>query len=229
LLVQKAVVFNPEHFRSRTKWRMLCAWCKREKRKFRGAELQPIELGGPQQTGRRRTPTEHVPSRSFVVSGGQGDAGGAVFYHGSARRLGLVGTKVRSSYFDEISKTRPSRTATPALASSGLHADGRVHALRQEFPGNGNRSSWGQLECCWSISGPRRRVIGTCSACLGWGAHRRSCREHGLSGPPALRTAPGWGKCQSSQPSQFLRPTVGLHERLTWRRSWRELSGLKTS
>ena len=68
----------------------------------RGTELQPHRVG-PQQTGKTYT-FRNTSSRAFVVSGGKATPA-TLFYHGQAKRLGVVGTK-HVVYFDEISKTK---------------------------------------------------------------------------------------------------------------------------
>ena len=95
LLVQSVGV-NPEHFDRRTKWLMLLRLVP-----FVEPNYNLIELGA-QQTGKTYT-YRNTSSRSFVVSGGKATPA-ALFYHGSARRLGVVGTK-HVVYFDESSKT----------------------------------------------------------------------------------------------------------------------------
>ena len=95
LLVQ-SIGFNPEHFDRRTKWLMLLRLVP-----FVEPNYNLIELGA-QQTGKTYT-YRNTSSRSFVVSGGKATPA-ALFYHGSAKRLGVVGTK-HVVYFDEISKT----------------------------------------------------------------------------------------------------------------------------
>jgi ATP-dependent Lon protease len=95
LLVQ-SIGFNPDHFDLRTKWLMLLRLVP-----FVEPNYNLIELGA-QQTGKTYT-YRNTSSRSFVVSGGKATPA-ALFYHGSAKRLGVVGTK-HVVYFDEISKT----------------------------------------------------------------------------------------------------------------------------
>jgi ATP-dependent Lon protease len=68
---------------------------------FVQSDYNLIELG-PQQTGKTYT-FRNTSSRSFVVSGGKATPA-TLFYHGAARRIGVVGTK-HVVYFDEISKT----------------------------------------------------------------------------------------------------------------------------
>ena len=96
LLVQ-TIGFNPANFNRRTKWLMLLRLVP-----FVEANYNLMELG-PQQTGKTYT-FRNTSSRAFVVSGGKATPA-TLFYHGAAKRLGVVATK-HVVYFDEISKTR---------------------------------------------------------------------------------------------------------------------------
>jgi ATP-dependent Lon protease len=96
LLVQ-TVGFNPSNFDTRTKWLMLLRLVP-----FVESNYNMMELG-PQQTGKTFT-YRNTSSRAFVVSGGKATPA-TLFYHGAAKRLGVVATK-HVVYFDEISKTR---------------------------------------------------------------------------------------------------------------------------
>jgi ATP-dependent Lon protease len=96
LLVQ-SIGFNAVQFDRRTKWLMMLRLVP-----FVEPNYNLIELG-PQQTGKTYT-FRNTSSRALVVSGGKATPA-TLFYHGAARRLGVVGTK-HVVYFDEISKTK---------------------------------------------------------------------------------------------------------------------------
>jgi ATP-dependent Lon protease len=84
LLIQ-TVGFNPESFDTRTKWLMLLRLVP-----FVESNYNLIDLGA-QQTGKTYT-FRNTSSRAFMVSGGQATPA-TLFYHGAAKRLGIVGIK----------------------------------------------------------------------------------------------------------------------------------------
>ena len=149
LLVQ-STGFNPIHFDRRTKWLMMLQLVP-----FVESNYNLIELG-PQQTGKTYT-FRNTSSRAFVVSGGKATPA-TLFYHGAAKRLGVVGTK-HVVYFDEISKTR----FDDADASISVFKDnmqtGVYTRLGQEFRASASVVLGGNIEADLNstVTDPLRR------------------------------------------------------------------------
>src|SRR5262245_19279576 len=136
-LMVQSIGFNPVLFDRRTKWLMMLRLVP-----FVESNYNLIELG-PQQTGKTYT-FRNTSSRSFVVSGGKATPA-TLFYHGTAKRLGVVGTK-HLVYFDEISKTR----FDDADASVSVYKDymqtGVFSRLGQEFRASASIVLGGNIE-----------------------------------------------------------------------------------
>jgi ATP-dependent Lon protease len=127
LLIQ-TVGFNPECFDSRTKWLILLRLVP-----FVESNYNLIELGA-QQTGKTYT-FRNTSSRSFVVSGGKATPA-TLFYHGAAKRLGIVGIK-HVVYFDEISKTRFDDADASISTFKDYMQTGVFSRMGQEFRASG--------------------------------------------------------------------------------------------
>jgi ATP-dependent Lon protease len=136
LLVQ-SIGFNPEPFDRRTKWLMLLRLVP-----FVEPNYNLIELG-PQQTGKTYT-YRNTSSRAFVVSGGKATPA-TLFYHGAARRLGVVGTK-HVVYFDEISKTRFDDADASISVFKDYMQTGVFSRLGQEFRASASIVLGGNIE-----------------------------------------------------------------------------------
>jgi ATP-dependent Lon protease len=136
LLVQ-SIGFNPEHFDRRTKWLMMLRLVP-----FVEPNYNLIELG-PQQTGKTYT-FRNTSSRAFVVSGGKATPA-TLFYHGAARRLGVVGTK-HVVYFDEISKTRFDDADASISVFKDYMQTGVFSRLGQEFRASASIVLGGNIE-----------------------------------------------------------------------------------
>jgi ATP-dependent Lon protease len=136
LLVQ-SIGFNPGHFDRRTKWLMMLRLVP-----FVEPNYNLIELG-PQQTGKTYT-YRNTSSRSFVVSGGKATPA-SLFYHGAAKRLGVVGTK-HVVYFDEISKTRFDDADASISVFKDYMQTGVFTRLGQEFRATASVVLGGNIE-----------------------------------------------------------------------------------
>jgi ATP-dependent Lon protease len=147
LLVQ-TIGFNPEGFDLRTKWLMLLRLVP-----FVEANYNLIELG-PQQTGKTYT-YRNTSSRSFVVSGGKATPA-TLFYHGAARRLGIVGLK-HVVYFDEISKTRFDDAEASLSTFKDYMQTGVFSRMGQEFRASASIVLGGNIEVDLKEKRPSRR------------------------------------------------------------------------
>jgi ATP-dependent Lon protease len=136
LLVQ-SIGFNPVNFDRRTKWLMMLRLVP-----FVESNYNLIELG-PQQTGKTYT-FRNTSSRSFVVSGGKATPA-TLFYHGAARRLGVVGTK-HVVYFDEISKTKFDDADASISVFKDYMQTGVFTRLGQEFRASASIVLGGNIE-----------------------------------------------------------------------------------
>jgi ATP-dependent Lon protease len=136
LLIQ-TVGFNPESFDTRTKWLMLLRLVP-----FVESNYNLIELGG-QQTGKTYT-FRNTSSRSFVVSGGKATPA-TLFYHGAAKRLGIVGIK-HVVYFDEISKTRFDDADASISTFKDYMQTGVFSRMGQEFRASSSIVLGGNIE-----------------------------------------------------------------------------------
>jgi ATP-dependent Lon protease len=136
LLVQ-SIGFNPVHFDQRTKWLMMLRLVP-----FVESNYNLIELG-PQQTGKTYT-FRNTSSRSFVVSGGKATPA-TLFFHGAAKRLGVVGTK-HVVYFDEISKTKFDDADASISVFKDYMQTGVFTRLGQEFRASASIVLGGNIE-----------------------------------------------------------------------------------
>jgi len=136
LLVQ-TIGFNPLSFDTRTKWLMLLRLVP-----FVEPNYNLIELG-PQQTGKTYT-FRNTSSRSFVVSGGKATPA-TLFYHGTAKRLGIVGIK-HVVYFDEISKTRFDDADASLSTFKDYMQTGVFSRMGQEFRASASIVLGGNIE-----------------------------------------------------------------------------------
>jgi ATP-dependent Lon protease len=136
LLVQ-SIGFNPNHFDRRTKWLMMLRLVP-----FVESNYNLIELG-PQQTGKTYT-FRNTSSRAFVVSGGKATPA-TLFYHGAAKRLGVVGTK-HVVYFDEISKTKFDDADASISVFKDYMQTGVFTRLGQEFRASASVVLGGNIE-----------------------------------------------------------------------------------
>lgn len=136
LLVQ-TIGFNPESFDRRTKWLMLLRLVP-----FVESNYNIIELG-PQQTGKTYT-FRNTSSRSFVVSGGKATPA-TLFYHGAAKRLGIVGIK-HVVYFDEISKTHFDDADASLSTFKDYMQTGVFSRMGQEFRASASIVLGGNIE-----------------------------------------------------------------------------------
>jgi ATP-dependent Lon protease len=136
LLVQ-SIGFNPAFFDRRTKWLMMLRLVP-----FVEANYNIIELG-PQQTGKTYT-FRNTSSRAFVVSGGKATPA-TLFYHGAAKRLGVVGTK-HVVYFDEISKTKFDDADASISVFKDYMQTGVFTRLGQEFRASASIVLGGNIE-----------------------------------------------------------------------------------
>jgi ATP-dependent Lon protease len=136
LLVQ-SIGFNPVNFDRRTKWLMMLRLVP-----FVESNYNLIELG-PQQTGKTYT-FRNTSSRSFVVSGGKATPA-TLFYHGAAKRLGVVGTK-HVVYFDEISKTKFDDADASISVFKDYMQTGVFTRLGQEFRASASIVLGGNIE-----------------------------------------------------------------------------------
>lgn len=147
LLVQ-TIGFNPANLDNRTKWLLILRLVP-----FVEPNYNLIELG-PQQTGKTYT-FRNTSSRSFVVSGGKATPA-TLFFHGAAKRLGVVGTK-HVVYFDEISKTR----FDDADASISIFKDymqtGVFSRMGQEFRASASIVLGGNIEVVLAQKRPSDR------------------------------------------------------------------------
>jgi len=147
LLVQ-TIGFNPANLDERTKWLLILRLVP-----FVEPNYNLIELG-PQQTGKTYT-FRNTSSRAFVVSGGKATAP-TLFFHGAAKRLGVVGTK-HVVYFDEISKTR----FDDADASISIFKDymqtGVFSRMGQEFRASASIVLGGNIEVVLAEKRPSDR------------------------------------------------------------------------
>ena len=100
----QTIGFNPANFDRRTKWLMLLRLVP-----FVESNYNLMELG-PQQTGKTYT-FRNTSSRAFVVSGGKATPA-TLFYHGAAKRPGVVATK--HVVYSTRSRRPASTTPTPA-------------------------------------------------------------------------------------------------------------------
>lgn len=136
LLIQ-SIGFNPENFEDRIKWLMILRLVP-----FVEANYNLIELGA-QQTGKTYT-FRNTSSRSFVVSGGKATPA-TLFYHGAAKRLGVVGTK-HVVYFDEISKTRFDDADASISTFKDYMQTGAFSRMGQEFRASASIVLGGNIE-----------------------------------------------------------------------------------
>jgi ATP-dependent Lon protease len=136
LLVQ-SIGFNPEQFDRRTKLLMMLRLVP-----FVEPNYNLIELG-PQQTGKTYT-YRNTSSRAFVVSGGKATPA-TLFYHGAARRLGVVGTK-HVVYFDEISRTHFDDADASISVFKDYMQTGVFSRLGQEFRASASIVLGGNIE-----------------------------------------------------------------------------------
>lgn len=136
LLVQ-TIGFNPANFDRRTKWLMLLRLVP-----FVEPNYNLMELG-PQQTGKTFT-FRNTSSRSFVVSGGKATPA-TLFYHGAAKRLGVVATK-HVVYFDEISKTRFDDAEASISTFKDYMQTGVFTRMGQEFRASASIVLGGNIE-----------------------------------------------------------------------------------
>lgn len=136
LLVQ-STGFNPIHFDRRTKWLMMLRLVP-----FVESNYNLLELG-PQQTGKTYT-FRNTSSRAFVVSGGKATPA-TLFYHGAAKRLGVVGTK-HVVYFDEISKTKFDDADASISVFKDYMQTGVYTRLGQEFRASASIVLGGNIE-----------------------------------------------------------------------------------
>jgi ATP-dependent Lon protease len=149
LLVQ-SVGFNPDHFDQRTKMLMMLRLVP-----FVESNYNLIELG-PQQTGKTYT-FRNTSSRSFVVSGGKATPA-TLFYHGAAKRIGVVGTK-HVVYFDEISKTKFDDADASISVFKDYMQTGVFSRLGQEFRASASIVLGGNIEVVLKEKRPADRYL----------------------------------------------------------------------
>ncbi|HUY33363.1 MAG TPA: BREX system Lon protease-like protein BrxL [Pirellulales bacterium] len=147
LLVQ-TVGFNPANLDRRTKWLMLLRLVP-----FVESNYNLMELG-PQQTGKTFT-YRNTSSRAFVVSGGKATPA-TLFYHGAAKRLGVVATK-HVVYFDEISKTKFEDAEASISTFKDYMQTGIFTRMGQEFRASASIVLGGNIEVVLEEKRPSRK------------------------------------------------------------------------
>lgn len=147
VLVQ-TIGFAPHNLAKRTKWLMLLRLVP-----FVESNYNLIELG-PQQTGKTYT-YRNTSSRAFVVSGGKATPA-TLFYHGAAKRLGVVGTK-HVVYFDEASKTRFDDSDASISIFKDYMQTGVFSRMGQEFRASASIVLGGNIEVVLAEKRPSDR------------------------------------------------------------------------